>query len=248
MVFVTGDTHGELHRDKLGVERWPEGQRLTRDDYVVVCGDFGSVFGPSKRDEKILDWWESQPWTTLFVDGNHENHDVLHDMASEKRFDGQVHAIPGYPHVIHLMRGCVFDLPLSASETVSALVMGGARSTDRMGRTEGVDWWAREMPTEEEYDRCDASLEARGWKVDYVITHELPADLRIRALGWQSYAELASSADPLSNYLQWVYDSLDKNVLRCWYAGHYHVDETVGDKVRVLFEDIVALGGTEAGR
>lgn len=244
MIYVTGDTHGELHRGKLEADHWPEGRGLTRDDYVLVCGDFGGVFGPRERDERILDWWESQPWTTLFVDGNHENHDALRAMEAEGRFGGQVHVIPGHPHVIHLMRGHVFDLPLSTTETVVVLAMGGAQSTDRAWRTEGFDWWALEMPTDEEYDRCTASLEAHGWRVDHVVTHELPADLRIRALDWRSYAGLASGADPLSNYLQWVYDSLDKDALRCWYAGHYHVDRLVGEKVRVLFRDIVALADT----
>ena len=99
-----------------------------------------------------------------------------------------------------------------------------------------------EMPSDEEYDRCTGNLEERGWRVDYVLTHELPADLRMHALDWRSYAELASGADPLSNFLQWVYDTIDRDALRMWYAGHYHVDETVGEKVRVLFDDVVPLG------
>ena len=241
MIYVTGDTHGRLHREKLDATEWPEGQTLTHDDYVVVCGDFGGVFGPAERDEEILGWWESQPWTTLFVDGNHENHDALDAMSAEERFGAPVHVIPGHPHVIHLMRGHVYDLPVNATETVSVLAMGGARSTDRAWRVEGESWWAREMPSDEEYDRCTASLEKRSWRVDYVLTHELPADLRMHALDWRSYAELASGADPLSNYLQWVYDTLDSKALRMWYAGHYHVDKAVGEMVRVLFNDVVAL-------
>lgn len=243
MIYVTGDTHGALHRDKLDAASWPEGQALTRDDYVVVCGDFGGVFGPEKRDERILGWWEAQPWTTLFCDGNHENHDALDALPEEERFGGRVHVVPGHPHVIHLMRGYVYDLPFGHGKTASALVMGGARSTDRAWRTEGLDWWERETPSEEEYDRCTAGLEARGWRVDYVLSHELPADLRMRALDWRSYAGLASGADPLANYLQWVYDTLDRDALRSWFAGHYHVDKPVDDKVRVLFQDVVALEG-----
>ncbi len=198
MIYVTGDTHGALHREKLDATGWPEGQTLTRDDCVVVCGDFG----------------------------------------------GPAHVIPGHPHVIHLMRGHVYDLPVNAAETISVLAMGGARSTDRAWRVEGESWWAREMLSDKEYDRCTASLAERNWCVDYMLTHELLADLRMHALDWRSYAELASGADPLSNYLQWVYDTLNREALRMWYAGHYHVDKMVAEKVRVLFNDVVALGHT----
>ncbi|MBR3315298.1 MAG: metallophosphoesterase [Atopobiaceae bacterium] len=244
MIYVTGDTHRARDIAKLRARSWTEGRALTRDDYVVVCGDFGAIWGERDLDDgggALLRWWESRPWTTLFVDGNHENHDLIDRLRVEERFGTPVHVAPGCPHVIHLMRGCVYDLPLSGSGTARCLAMGGARSTDRMWRVEGESWWAREMPSDEEYDRCTASLEAVGWKVDYVLTHELPADLRIGALDWRSYAELANSADPLSNYLQWVYDTLDKDALRMWYAGHYHVDREVGDKCRVLFNDVVPL-------
>ena len=241
MVYLTGDIHGPLSVAKFSSRAWPEGKELTRDDYVIILGDFGLVWDDSMECRYWLKWLESKPWTTLFIDGNHENHDALDAMDAEERFGGKVHVIPGHPHVIHLMRGYVFDLPLSKTEVVSALAMGGARSTDRMSRIEGFDWWAREMPSEEEYDRCTASLQARDWRVDYVLTHELPADLRMHALDWRSFAELSSGADRLSSYLQWTYDNLNKGALRRWYAGHYHVDKFVDGKVRVLFEDVVPI-------
>ncbi len=248
MIYVTGDTHRTKDIAKLRARSWPAGQTLTRDDLVVVCGDFGALW--SERDlagggGALLRWWESQPWTTLFVDGNHENHDLIDALPTQKRFGAPAHVVPGCSHVVHLMRGYVYDLPLSGNKTARCLAMGGARSTDRAWRVEGESWWAREMPSDEEYDRCTASLEAADWKVDYVLTHELPANLRMGAREWTSYAEFAGDVDPLSNYLQWVYDTLDHDVLRMWYAGHYHVDRMVAKKCRVLYNDIVRLGAHE---
>lgn len=153
--------------------------------------------------------------------------------------------MPGHEHIVHLMRGEVYDLPASVGQTVCTLVMGGARSRDRKYRAEGIDWWEREMPSEEEYDRCTASLERVGWKVDYVLTHELPADLRMSVLDWRSYAELSSQADRLVSFLQWVYERIDHNALRMWYAGHYHVDAAATDKVRVLYQDVVPMDSAE---
>ena len=166
-------------------------------------------------------------------------------MDTKECFGAPVHINPSYPHVIHLMRGYVYSLPDGHGGTISTLAMGGAQSVDRASRTEGFDWWAREMPSEEEYDRCTANLAARNWSVDYVLTHELPADLRMYALDWRSYAKLSSGADVHSSYLQWMYDNLNKDALKCWYAGHYHIDKFVDDKVRVLFDDIVTINATE---
>ena len=39
MVYLTGDTHGDIQRFKQGKLRW-----LSKKDTVVVLGDFGFVF------------------------------------------------------------------------------------------------------------------------------------------------------------------------------------------------------------
>lgn len=46
---------------------------------------------------------DSQPWTTLFVDGNHENFELLDDYPVSSWHGGKVHFIK--ESVIHLMRG-----------------------------------------------------------------------------------------------------------------------------------------------
>jgi hypothetical protein len=243
MIFVTGDTHGREHIAKLASTQWPQGQELTHDDFLVICGDFGAIWSGGDGDKDLLAWHDRQPWTTLFVDGNHENHDLIRTFPVEERFGGNVQVVPGCENVIHLMRGEVYDLPVAPDTTARAFVMGGAPSTDKMWRVEGRSWWAREMPSDEEYDRCTASLEAAGWRVDYVLTHEMPADLRMRALDWRYYPSLAGTTDRLTNYLQWVWERLDRDALRMWYAGHYHVDLMAAEKCRVLYRDVVPMDG-----
>ena len=70
MVYLTGDTHGELDRFKHGRLRW-----LGKRDIVVVLGDFGFVWDGSKEEQKKLDWLRKRPYTLLFLDGAHENYD-----------------------------------------------------------------------------------------------------------------------------------------------------------------------------
>ena len=64
---------------------------MTRDDYVLICGDFGGVWSDSPKEHEKLDWLEDRPFTTLFVDGNHENYDLLEAMPVENYIAGWGH-------------------------------------------------------------------------------------------------------------------------------------------------------------
>lgn len=72
MVYLTGDTHGDIQRFKQGKLRW-----LGKKDTVVVLGDFGFVWDGSAAERKRLDWLRKRPYTILFLDGSHENYDLL---------------------------------------------------------------------------------------------------------------------------------------------------------------------------
>lgn len=40
MIYITGDTHaGFKHR--FNMDNFPEQREMTKDDYVIICGDFG---------------------------------------------------------------------------------------------------------------------------------------------------------------------------------------------------------------
>ena len=68
MVFVTGDTHGDWI-NRLNVDSFPEQKEMTKDDYVIICGDFGGVWNKGEYDKYVQNWYNERPWTTLFVDG-----------------------------------------------------------------------------------------------------------------------------------------------------------------------------------
>ena len=109
MIYITGDCHQDFERFNIDV--FPEQKEMTKDDCVIICGDFGGVWNrneESSREAKLMDWLENRPFTTLFVDGNHENFDRLYAYPVEKWHGGKVHKIR--PSVIHLMRGQIFEL------------------------------------------------------------------------------------------------------------------------------------------
>ena len=77
MLYVTGDTHIPIDIHKLSVTNFPEQKEMTKDDVVLICGDFGGVWNNGKEELYWRRWLDDKNFTTVFVDGNHENHDLL---------------------------------------------------------------------------------------------------------------------------------------------------------------------------
>lgn len=228
MIYLTGDTRGaieigKLSRANLAAERVEPGD----GDYVIVLGDFGLVFAPdgqSAEERWWLRWLDQKPWTTLFVDGNHENFARLNALPEEEWHGGRVHRVSD--SVLHLMRGQIFEI-----EGRSFFTLGGASSHDRQFRKEGRSWWPEELPSEEELRRADEMLEARGRKVDYVLTHCAPTLV-------QGRINPAFLPDHLTEYLQHVRDTTD---FHRWYFGHYHIDREYDDGFIALYSCIVPI-------
>ena len=52
MIYITGDTHHDFKRfDK---EIFPEQKEMTKDDYVIILGDFGGVWDSNYHKNIIL--------------------------------------------------------------------------------------------------------------------------------------------------------------------------------------------------
>ena len=119
MIFITGDTHGTHDFSKL-TEFAELNQNLTKSDYMIIVGDFGGVWRVETL-EKDLKPYMDLPFTVLFVDGNHENFDMLNKYTVETWNGGKTHRIKS--SIIHLMRGQVFEI-----EGESIFTFGGGIS------------------------------------------------------------------------------------------------------------------------
>ena len=120
-LYITGDTHGDFSRFRP--ESFYEQERLTKEDVILVAGDFGGVWYGDSRDDAGLNFLDSRPFTTAFVSGNHENYDALAAYPQAEWHGGRVRTIR--PSVLMLERGQVFDLGGRTFFT-----MGGASSHD----------------------------------------------------------------------------------------------------------------------
>ena len=254
-VYVTGDIHGDPTR--LANHNFYEQKEFSKnkdENVVIICGDFGLIWS---RDEESanegywLKWLEDKPFTTVFVDGNHENHERLATYLVKEWNGGMVHEIR--PHVLHLMRGEVYTI-----EGKKFFAMGGASSHDisdgiidydedgewrkkakaldkkgkYMYRINGLSWWPEELPSEEEMDNGIKNLEKHNWTVDYVITHSPPASI-IALLGWGLYDQ-----DILTKYLEEV---RSKIAYKMWVSGHMHIDKFANESDILLYEQIIRI-------
>ena len=111
-IYVTGDTHGSeqigLHSvdgfmHRFSTSSFPEQKEMTKEDYVVICGDFGGVWATNRKkveenkaERNALDWLEKKPFTTLFVPGNHENYDRLTGCRDERLLNERRRSDPGH--------------------------------------------------------------------------------------------------------------------------------------------------------
>lgn len=95
MVYITGDCHGTFER--FSVKSFPAQRAMTRENFVIVCGDFGGVWEDRPRERYWLDWLAQKPFTLLFVDGNHENFDRLYGHFGGAEGGRSVPVCPGAP-------------------------------------------------------------------------------------------------------------------------------------------------------
>ncbi|SET42911.1 metallophosphoesterase family protein [Enterocloster lavalensis] len=243
MIFVTGDCHGDYR--KLSSAAFREQKEMDRQDFVIVCGDFG-YWDRSRQEEYWMDWLAQKDFTLLFVDGNHENYDLLAEFPVQMWHGDKVQMIR--ENVIHLMRGQMFNL-----QGRRFFTFGGARSHDivdgilepddpelrvKVKRLEGagalyrinhLTWWKEEMPSEQEYEEGRSCLEQNGWKCDYILSHCAPSSVQ---------AQLSCGrfdTDPLTVYLEEIKNRCE---YRKWFFGHYHEDELVDDRHMVLYRGI----------
>ena len=240
-IIITGDIHGNPFQ-RLNLENFPEGKTFTKEDYVIILGDFGLVWDDSAMEHSCLNWLENKPWTTLFIDGNHENYDLLNKFPIEEWGGGRVQKIRS--SVIHLLRGEVYDIG-----GYKFLAMGGARSHDiqdgilevgdprikiwkkddfKLFRINHISWWEEEIPNEEERKNALRNLAENDYKVDYILTHEAPSSDVVLM------DHLLYHPDEYSRWLEM--EIRQKVKYKKWFFGHYHLNLDVNEKETCLFE------------
>lgn len=223
MIYVTGDMHGDISRLRSKAAR-----QLKKDDYLVVCGDFGFIWDNSPKERRLLEWLGRRRYSILFVEGTHDNLDAINAYPQTEWNGGLVHEISG--RLKHLVRGSVYEL-----EGKKLFAFGGGESDDTELRVEDGLWWRDELPTPEVVETARQNLARHGNRVDYIVTHQTGFKLkRFLSISHNEY-----------NILDVFFDELrEKCRYARWFFGAHHINKIIPPADVAVFSSIVTAEKT----
>lgn len=228
-VFVTGNLHGKLDMEKLSLDSFPEQKELLADDNLIIVGDFGLIWDENIEDEMILDELATRNFKILFVDGAHENFDLLNKYEVVELYGGKAHKIRN--NIFHLMRGEVYTI-----SGKKYAVFGGGESIDKNYREKGISYWEEEIPSNEEWSNLLNNLNKYNNYVDYVLTYTPPSS-DLRMIG----AELGKNIGKGSEININLQSLSEKIKYKKWIHSYYHLDLELSRKHISVYSEIIEL-------
>lgn len=216
-IMFAGDIHGNMeHADWLFDHAVDN-----KVDVIIACGDFGywPHYGWGKRFINSVERMARKNGIKFYwVDGNHENHDLLDELVEENGADAPI--AMGSEWLNYIPRGCVFTI---GSKKIMGY--GGAYSWDWKHRELGISYWKQELIN----DYKVAELPEQ--KVDILVTHEAPLGKQI------SYKDDIAISVHQRELVSEIQEKVSPSLHVC---GHHHTRETWnnGDtEVHVLGRD-----------
>ena len=209
--------HGDIHGNFAEVVDFRNKMKLTKEDTIILLGDVGICWRKDKKDmQQYVKIWEEYENTPMlyFIDGNHENFDILLTLP-----DGIVSE-----HIVWLQRGTVRTF-----EGKKCLFIGGAESVDKFRRIEHLSWWE-----EETISPLLPKLVHAGY-YDYVFTHTCP--LKVLQENKYILTDLQVDQETLTHNSEKVLQEIeDKIMYKHWFFGHYHKNVQLNSKFTCLYD------------
>ena len=221
--FLKGDIHGNLFEIIDFINRF----NLGKNDNIIILGDCGIAWRKDKKDlaQNIKLWNECGNGVKLyFIDGNHENFNILNSLPIENNM-GKI-----ADNIYHLRRGQVYEF-----ENKKILVCGGADSIDKYRRIENFTWWKEEAISQETIDDIPAG------HYDYVLTHCCPRSvfeknkIYLSTLQFLDENKINHSSEDMLEQLK------SKITFDHWFFAHYHINRNLDEKFTCLFEDFMEV-------
>lgn len=221
--FLKGDIHGNLFEIIDFINRF----NLGKNDNIIILGDCGIAWRKDKKDlaQNIKLWNECGNGVKLyFIDGNHENFNILNSLPIENNM-GKI-----ADNIYHLRRGQVYEF-----ENKKILVCGGADSIDKYRRIENFTWWKEEAISQETIDDIPAG------HYDYVLTHCCPRSVFEKNKIYLSTLQFLDENKINHNSEDMLEQLKNKITFDHWFFGHYHINRNLDEKFTCLFEDFMEV-------
>ena len=236
MIFVHGDTHGYAKAFKEINNRLHFAE-ATEDDTLIILGDVGANYWGDKRDIYTKRLIRNMRPTVLCLAGNHEKRPraiPTYKYTYNPRYKCYGWYEPEFSNIFFPEDGAVYI------EDKRFLFAGGAYSIDKEYRlTTGAKWFPDEQPSEADKCRVRAAVCLNN-KFDYVCSHTAPLNYEPTHL-FMTYVDQSTVDKSTEIYLQEIYENIDHDYLKHCYCGHFHNDEPLGEKIRLLYHDLLLL-------
>ena len=217
MIYITGDTHGNI--DFLRLKKYFKHRYVTDEDYLIILGDAGIVWS---EKEIYMNEYSSLGLTVLFIDGNHENFELLNKFPIVDFKGARCHRL--YNNLYHILRGEILSI-----NGLSFFCMGGATSIDKAYRLNRISWWEEENISNKDILNGLDNLDKVNYQVDYVLSHAAPSFVVKKMFNYQ--------IDSNTEILEKFQSQIKYNY---WYFGHYHENEK-WQKYRCFYSDILEI-------
>lgn len=228
--LIAGDTHGSpKHIEYLYTIA------VSYDvDIVLHMGDYG-YWEHMKGGPEFLEYTSAKATQTgipfAFIDGNHENHELLVEYVKDPEEDTWWSI---RDNLYYIPRGATWEW-----QGVKFMGFGGAYSIDERQRVKYVSWWPNEEADEVQIERAVERAEALGG-VDVMFTHDVPQELDIQkifALQGRGLLTSIPGCERSRDKISKVFQACDPSHL---FHGHYHL----GYRTSFTFNDhkVTAVG------
>jgi hypothetical protein len=234
-ILLSGDLHGTHDVTRIS-KRSLRKRGISPEEisYLIVLGDWGVIWNDDRsslaEETYLKRWYDSMPWETLVLLGNHEGYDRIETLPWTERHGGQVRQASKRSFI--LRTGDIYTIG-----GLKFFIFGGAASVDKDHRIPHKSWWPQEIPNDHDLQRAIRSLEEIRGEIDYVLTHTCPTEMAsylVDQARWLS----PKVSDPVCSMLTTLANFATR--ARQWYFGHFHLDEQ-WKNYRCLWNDLVVL-------
>ena len=233
-IYLTGDTHGETY----GLASRLEELNLTANDYVIICGDFGSEYG-GQVFSGIKKTCKKFPCTFIVVRGNHDTR-YWRDHEGQEGwhlvYDDHFLVQNKYPNLWYVKdEGDIVNL-----DGKNFIFIPGAWSIDGKYRLMNhYIYEPDEQLTPTEFVLLLGEIKEYGLdKEYYVVAHTYP--IKIEDLISDLF--MAGYTGPVDKSMERRIQVILNNInFKKYFFGHLHDNRLIDDKYQMLYDDVVKL-------
>ncbi len=243
-ILITADLHGSFHPARDIYNYMIEKQEpLTKEDVLIVLGDFGANFFFNYRDIKLKKKLGKYNITYFVIRGNHEerpsicmekNPEAWH---MEEFWGNQVYVENDFSYIKYALdTPAKYEIPTAQGNIIKTLVLPGAYSVDKYYRcANDLGWFPTEQCTKEEMAAGVALAQSDTWNL--VLSHTCPIIYEPTDL-FLSFVNQSTVDKTTEQWLGEIEYNLD---YKLWAFGHFHslriYPEYQGKQMLMLFND-----------